>query len=90
MESIKAIFKCRVCGQYVVADSQLGQKTPLTIEKLKSGGVLDDHCLLCECPGFMTPDVAEKIGEGLAAINIKTTPKSEFYGVADLVYMVKL
>ena len=89
-QNIKAFFKCRICGQLVITDVQVKRDTPLTIEGLKADGILDDHCMLCECPGFMTLAAADRVGNNLSKSGVDVTPESEIYGVADLIQIIKI
>lgn len=91
MEKLRAVFKCRLCGGFVITDMQEGrEENPITINQLKAGGVRVDQFVLCNCPGFMTMAAAEKVTEVFKAYGVETTPLSELYGVADIYAVIKI
>lgn len=91
MEKLKAIFKCRLCGGFVITDMQEGRENnPVTIEQLKAGGLRVDQFVLCNCPIFMTMAAAEKVSHVLKNYGVETTPTSELYGIADIYAIIKV
>lgn len=91
MEKLKAIFKCRLCGGFVVSDMQSGrEENPVSINQFKDGGIMADQYVLCNCPGFMTMAASEKVTELLKTYGVETTPTSELFGVAELYAVIKV
>lgn len=91
MEKLKAVFKCRLCGNFVIADMQSGRENnPVTIKQFKDDGISHGHYVLCDCPGFMTLDTAETLTSILRRESPEAPPASELYGIADLIAIIKI
>ena len=88
-EKLKAVFKCRSCGNIMISDIQKGRENPITIESLKTRGILDDHLMLCKCKDRNNKDL-HLACDKLMKSGVAPSENDEIYGVADLIYVIKL
>lgn len=91
MEKLKAIFQCRACGGFVVADMQKGRDNKMILSDIEKDGILDDHCMAHRCPVHRMPkDEADKINFALTVDGMEAEECSDIRGVADLKYIAKI